>query len=556
MKEKFSLKKEATRITVVYLLFGLSWILFSDGFVHLFTMDEDTLYKINIVKGWAYVLVTAALVYYLINRYLQKISQTMDALQQKEMLLLSLLDSIPDLIFYKDIDGVYMGCNTAFEQFVGKPCAQIIGSTDLDLFPREVAESFRAMDAAMLSQKQERKNEEEVTYPDGHKVYLETLKTPYYDKEGNVLGLIGVSRDISERKAKELEILYLNNTDVLTGLYNRRYYEREKERLDQYCPLPFSVIMADLNGLKLINDSFGHPKGDAMLVETGRLLKKHSRNMGVVARIGGDEFCMLLPETDSKTAKKIIDKITAECERTAIDLDGTSIKLSISFGHGTKKTAEEDLDEIINLAEDSMRRSKLFNRNSTRSDLIASIRATLVEKSHETAEHTDRMTNMAKKIGEELNFSDHMLYELELAADLHDIGKMSVDHRILSKPEQLSDEEWAEVRKHPEAGYRIAQSTNELMSVAEYILCHHERWDGKGYPQGLSGEDIPLIARIVSIVDAYDAMTEERPYSIVKTEKEACEEICRNAGTQFDPELARIFVEKVLGHECPSLPLS
>ena len=398
MREKFSLRKEATRITAVYLLFGLSWILFSDGFVHLFTMDKDTLYKINIIKGWFYVLITAALVYYLINRYLQKISQTMGVLQQKETLLLSLLDSIPDLIFYKDIDGVYMGCNKAFEQFVGKPCARIIGSTDLDLFPRDVAESFRAMDVAMMSQKQQRKNEEEVTYPDGHKVDLETLKTPYYDKEGNVLGLIGVSRDISERKAKELEILYLNNTDVLTGLYNRRYYEKEKERLDQYCPLPFSVIMADLNGLKLINDSFGHSKGDAMLVETGRLLKKHSRNMGVVARIGGDEFCMLLPETDSKAAKKIIDKITAECERTSIDMDGTSVRLSISFGHGPKCPQKRIWTRSSICRGRHAAKQAVQPNDQERSDRLHPRH--LVE-SHETAEQYHRMTNMAKKIGEE-----------------------------------------------------------------------------------------------------------------------------------------------------------
>lgn len=556
MKGRFSFRKEATRITVVYLLFGLAWILFSDGFVHLFPVDEDTLYKINILKGWTYVFVTAGLVYYLISRYLQKISYTMDLLQQKEMLLLSLLDSIPDLIFYKDTDGVYMGCNTAFERFVGKPCSQIIGSTDKDLFYKEVADSFREMDEAMLRQKQERKNEEQVTYPDGHKVYLETLKTPYYDKEGNVLGLIGVSRDISERKNKELEILYLNNTDVLTGLYNRRYFEKEKKQLDRYCPLPYSIIMADLNGLKLINDSFGHSKGDAMLVETGKLLKKYSKDTGIVARIGGDEFCMLLPDTDAKAVGKIVKKMTEDCEQISVDMNGTSLKLSISFGHGTKKTAGEDLGAIINLAEDSMRRSKLFNRNSTRSDLMASIRATLAEKSHETAEHTERMTDLAKKIGKELNFSDHMLYELELAADLHDIGKMSVDHHILAKPGKLTEEEWAEMRKHPEAGYRIAQATNELMSIAEYILCHHERWDGKGYPQGLSEEQIPLIARIVSLVDAYDAMTEERPYSIVKTQAEACEEICRNAGTQFDPELAKLFVEKVLNGQCKTASLN
>ena len=573
MKRRFSFRKEATRITVVYLLFGLAWILFSDGFVHLFTVDEETLYKINIVKGWTYVFVTAGLVYYLISRYLQKISQTMDLLHQeievrkvaedrykslyeeyenKEVLLLSLLDSIPDLIFYKDTDGVYLGCNTAFEQFVGRPCAQIIGATDHDLFEKEVADSFREMDAAMLSQKQERKNEEKVLYPDGREVYLETLKTPYYDEAGNVLGLIGVSRDISERKGREKEILYLNNTDVLTGLYNRRYFEEAKAKFESDCPVPFSIIMADLNGLKLINDSFGHSKGDTMLIEAGKLLKKYSRSEDIVARIGGDEFCMLLPKTDADTAKSLVQKMHEDSERTSIDIAGTIIKLSISFGQGTMLATDEDLGEIINLAEDSMRRSKLFNRDSTRSDLMASIRATLLEKSHETAEHTQRMTSLAKKIGKELHFSDHLLFELELAADLHDIGKMSVDHRILAKSGKLNDEEWAEIRKHPEVGYRIAQSTSELMPIAEYILSHHERWDGSGYPQGISGEQIPLIARIISIVDAYDAMTEERPYNIVKTEKEACKEICSKAGTQFDPALVKLFVEKIMGHKCQS----
>lgn len=454
LKSSFSFRKEATRITVTYLLFGLSWILVSDGLVRMFVAGSDTLYKVNIAKGWAYVFVTAALVYFMISRYLHKISQTMDQLHQ-----------------------------------------------EIDV------------------------------------------------------------RTEAEERYKNLyeEVLYLNNTDVLTGLYNRRFYEEEINKTEDSCSLPLSIIVADLDGLKLINDSFGHPQGDTMLIETGKLLKKYTRSSDLIARIGGDEFCILLPSTDAQTVKAIIEKIREDCESTSIDIAGAPVKLSISLGFGTKENPDENLNAIFNVAEDSMRRSKLLNRNSTRSDLMSSIRATLLEKSHETAEHTARMITMAKKIGRELNFSDHLLFELELASDLHDIGKMSVDHQILAKPGKLTEEEWVQIRKHPEVGYRIARSTNELMPIAEYILCHHERWDGKGYPQGIGAEQIPLIARIVSIVDAYDAMTEERPYGKVKTEAEACAEICRNAGTQFDPALSRLFVEKVLGHEfefCCTMPSS
>ena len=448
----FSFRKEAIKITAIYLLFGFIWIVASDELVRTFVKDREILFIISVFKGLIYVLVTGALIYFLIVHYLRK-------MQKRQILLFSLLNSIPDLIFYKDPNGVYLGCNNAFEQFVGKDRSKIVGFTDHDLFDPEVAELFREMDLAMMNQKSERKNEEYVPYPDGKMVYLETLKTPYYDQGGNVLGLIGVSRDITERKSKEREIVYLSKTDVLTDLYNRRFFEEERARLDIEDHLPLSVIFADVNGLKLVNDSFGYFAGDAMLFETGRMIKTHCRKDDVVARIGGDEFCVLLPKTEGDAAREIVEHIQHSCEGFPIEIGNAMFKLSISFGYAVKSTSEEDLADIIKTAEDAMRRSKLLNRNSTRSDLMASIKATMLEKSHETAQHTDRMANLAKQIGKELNFTESLLFELELAANLHDIGKMSVSDDILLKETTLTEKEWEEIKKHPEVGYRIAQPT-------------------------------------------------------------------------------------------------
>jgi HD-GYP domain-containing protein (c-di-GMP phosphodiesterase class II) len=190
-----------------------------------------------------------------------------------------------------------------------------------------------------------------------------------------------------------------------------------------------------------------------------------------------------------------------------------------------------------------MYKRKLLERKSSHSAIISSIKSTVYARSQETEEHAERMQRLSRLVGLRLGLSEVELDELSLLAALHDIGKVGIDDNILKKPGQLTAEEWIEMKKHPEIGYRIAMASPELMSIANYILCHHERWDGKGYPQGLKGKQIPLFSRIISIIDAYDAMTEDRPYRSALTHDEALEEIKINAGTQFDPEAARIFIE-------------
>lgn len=354
--------------------------------------------------------------------------------------------------------------------------------------------------------------------------------------------------DITEKVKWDEEIRYLTTHDALTGLYNRFSFEQEKVDLEEG-PLPLSVLIADVDGLKLINDGFGYSFGDQLLQKASEIFRQACRPSDKIFRIGGDEFCILMPEAPITEARLVSSRIEEFCQTATIQVGSNPVKVSVSVGHGIRTKQEESLSAIIISAENAMRRKKLLGRKSVRSDLIASINATMLEKSHETAEHADRLVQHAKAIGEHLKLPEGALFDLELATALHDIGKMSVDERILLKKDPLTPEEWGQVRKHPEAGYRIAQATTELMPIADFILSHHERWDGNGYPRGLKGEEIPLIARIINIVDSYDAMTSQRPYGKPMLREEAITEMKRCSGTQFDPELTRIFLEEVLALE-------
>jgi len=466
--------------------------------------------------------------------------------QNKQTLLKTLIDSIPDLIFYKDSNSVYAGCNSAFEKFLGRDENALIGCTDMDLFHKEKAESFRAVDKEIIEQGKPIIIDDMSIYPDGTEVYMETIKTSYLDKQGNVLGLIGISRDVTERKKKEDEIIYLTYHDGLTGLYNRTFFDEKTIQLDIQQQLPLSVIMGDINGLKLINDAFGHSEGDKLLVEVSKILMSCVRPEDIIARIGGDEFCVLLPQTDDQVANSIVNKITSTCEQYVSRTDKETIYASISLGYATKFNAEESFNKVMKYAEEFMYRRKLLESKSLRSSIISSIKTTMYEKSHETVEHTERLADLSKKLGSILGLSDKEMVELELLSVLHDIGKIGIDSSILTKSNSLSDDEWREMKKHPEIGYRIAMAAPELKHIAEYILDHHERWDGKGYPQGLAGERIPKLSRVISVVDSYDAMTHDRVYKKAISKEMAKIEILRNAGTQFDPDIAKLFVEKVL----------
>lgn len=384
-----------------------------------------------------------------------------------------------------------------------------------------------------------------VERPDGSRLLLEIFGTPVNDAQGKPWASLVTFMDITDRKKAENELLYLSYHDHLTGLYNRRYFEQELKNLDTPENLPLSIIMFDVNGLKLVNDSFGHDLGDVLLKKSAEVIKEACRKEDIIARIGGDEFVILLPKTTAAESLQISNQIKelASNEKVA------NLEVSISYGYDTKKTENQSIIEIIANAENHMYRHKLYERSSIRSKITDLIMNTLFEKSSREAAHSNKVSRICQSIASKLDMGKDAVNKMKIAGLIHDIGKIGVDEGILNKPGSLTTEERGYIERHPEIGWRLLSSTDEFSELAKYVLSHHENWDGTGYPNGLQGEAIPLEARIISVADAYDAMTSLRSYQNKRSKEEAVKELMRCSGTQFDPEIVDVFVNQVLTDE-------
>jgi len=378
---------------------------------------------------------------------------------------------------------------------------------------------------------------------DGRESAIEDTAAPIIDNNGNTIGCVLVFRDFSDKKAKQREVEYLSYHDQLTGLYNRRYFEEELTRLDTKRNLPLSIIYGDVNGLKIINDAFGHSQGDQLIQMVAETLKAVCRADDIIARVGGDEFIILLPKTDSKELEELIVRIREQTNRITIK----NIETSVSFGWDTKNDETRTASDLVKKAEEFMYQKKILSSGSKRNGIIISILNTLLIKFPREEAHSRRVSGLCEAIGRAYHLNVDEVNELRILGQLHDIGKITIDESILNNENVLSNSEWTQIKQHPEIGYRLLGATSEFYAIADAVLAHHERWDGTGYPNGLKGEYINWKARALAIADAYGAMVSERPYKASLSKEEAIAEIKKNAGAQFDPDIARIFIEKVLG---------
>lgn len=386
-----------------------------------------------------------------------------------------------------------------------------------------------------------------------------------------------------QKQYSELELMHkqareMADTDMLTGLRNHAHFQQhlkwEVERAQRFSR-PLSLIMLDLDHFKDVNDHFGHQKGDEVLQCVGKLIRNSIRGKGYSARYGGEEFAIVLPEMKAEQAMEIADKMRRDMSVVEADVSLSSGLVGGSFGVADLPHCASESDSLIAAADAALLFAKRRGRNCVAyfCDLSdTELREGDLDKLHRRLEgaslqtirvlaeavdacddyseaSTARMAHVAVSIAERLGMDQEQADSLALATRLHDIGKVGIPGSILRKKEKLSPEELSRVQLHPEIGQSLLHEVEQIQDLIQAILYHHERWDGRGYPEQLAGEEIPVMARIVGIMDAYRAMQCDRPYRKALKPVDAVDELRKGAGTQFDPQLVEIFVELVSNGE-------
>jgi len=518
------------------------FVLLSPSFAYPQEQARDVAPSFVQEKGWILfllatiivALIVLSLVLYRKNRTLESKTSELHIFNE---LRKSFIDADDRLIYLKDENLRYIFVNKALEKFYRMDAEDIIGKDDYQLTNRKFANLRRETDLDVLLKR---------TRIVGQVIWkgriYRTNKFPILLSNGNY-GVGAYIQDISDEvrtlqeKEEQLEkIQYLSFHDPLTGLYNRYFFFEEMCRLDTERNLPISIIMGDVDGLKLTNDIFGHAAGDRLLKKVAEVLRNVCRKDDIIARIGGDEFIILLPKTSYEQAKAIMDRISKEYSKHIIK----GIKGNISLGCDTKVKRGQNLTLVMEKAELQMYANKTLQGKNGKLEEIDILIGMLHESHPKEKEHSKNVYKLCMEIGNAMALSEVELKKLVQAAFLHDIGKITMDPRILEKND-WSEEEWLELREHPITGFRILNSFSETIDLAEIILAHHERWDGSGYPKGLKGEEIPLPSRIIALAEYYDKMVVERngkhdPSSIIA-------EIQRHSGSKFDPQIVKAFLK-------------
>jgi diguanylate cyclase (GGDEF)-like protein/PAS domain S-box-containing protein len=478
------------------------------------------------------------------SRNITKLKEWEDEVARERQLFKVTLHSIGDAVITTDIENRIVILNKAAEELTGWNQEEAKGRLLHEVMITVNEKKYGLLKYPINQDHMNGKQHAEykvLVSRNGDKRIISSSEAFIRDESANILGVVIVFRDVTEEKQKEEEVMYLGYHDRLTGLYNRTYFEEALMRLDDETYMPLGIIMGDANGLKMVNDVFGHEEGDKLLKRIGEIFITICGSDDIVARVGGDEFAVILPRTSAEKTNAIISRIKQMCSIEIVD----PISPSIALGATIKTNKDKNIKDVYKLAEDRMYNNKLMESKSIRSSIISSLKKTLEERTHETEAHAQRLKELSIKMGKVMDLFDNELDELSLLAMLHDIGKIAIPDYILGKPAKLTEDEWKIMKSHCEIGYRIAVASPELAHIANLILSHHERWDGNGYPQRLKGEEIPLLSRIIAVVDAYDAMTSDRPYHAAIPSEDALRELERCSGTQFDPYIVEKFIEVI-----------
>ena len=477
------------------------------------------------------------------SSYLNKISeqkQTKEALRQSEEKFKKLFNTNPDAVALVDRKGNFLMVNPVMADNFCMTPEELNGKNFYEVMQQDLAENRIAKLQEALEQDAQLIHEDE-----REGIQFQNFIIPISISEDNRV-LQVISRDVTDQKKLQERLTELSIYDSLTKLYSRYLFEEEMKRLGdgRYCPI--AIIICDIDGLKLINDTLGHHKGDSFLIHTADMLRNAFRSSDIISRIGGDEFAILLPRCTEDCILDCKNRIHKELEE--YNKSNSEIGLSISIGYAIKFNPPVNMKKLFKKADDAMYKEKLEQNASSRSTIVQALFKALESKDYFIEDRTERLYYLVHMLGKAYGISENKINKLSLLAKFHDFGEVGISDSILFKQGPLSENEYQEMKKHCEIGQRIALFTSDLAPVADLILKHHEWWNGQGYPLGLQGEDIPIECRVMAIVDAYDSMTSERPYKNKMPQQEAIKELRRCAGTQFDPDLVELFIQVLPSH--------
>ncbi len=465
--------------------------------------------------------------------------QAMESLKDSEERFRSLADSAADAIISINQAGQVVFWNKAAERIFGYEPEDILGE-DVDLltperFRGQEHQGFKLMLASGANRPAAGTFELAGRRRDGYEMPMELSFSAASIKGQNIHTCI--VRDVTERKQIEKQLKFLSFHDSLTGLYNRGYFEEELQRLKKARLESVGLLITDVDGLKLVNDTMGHKTGDGLLTVMAGIIKDCCRQGDVVARIGGDEFGAILPNCSVETIEQACQRIREVTG--AYNAKNPELPLSLSVGWAVRPGKDMDINRLFHEADDNMYREKVRNHDVMVKNFIQALQ----KKNLTSEEQIGHLGHLMKDLAREAGVNGQALSDIELLARYHDIGNVLVADRVLLKAGHLTKPEEEEMKRHCEIGYHIAASTPYLMAVADWILKHHERWDGKGYPMGLKAEAIPLESRILALAAAYMAMRQNRPYAKAIPHAKAVEEIKKESGKQFDPKLVEKFLK-------------
>lgn len=467
--------------------------------------------------------------------------RTEEALRRSEREKALILDAMLELVVYQDAEMRVLWANRAAAASVGLSPEQLVGRRCYEVWHgRDRPCEGCPVEAALHSGEP---REGEVRSPDGRFWFIRAY--PVRDERGRVAGAVEVALEITERRRMEEELKFFTFHDALTGLYNRAYFDQEMERLEGGRYAPVSVVMWDVDGLKLVNDVLGHDAGDRVLIAAATVTRKCFRSGDVVARIGGDEFAALLPRAPRPVVEDVCRRIREAV--AAYNASGPELPLGVAVGCATGG-ADACLRDLLREADHNMYLDKLLGNRGAREAVVAAVFRKLEELDRPAAARAGRVRKLAAALARAAGLGERQTADLLLLARYHDIGRVRLGECAVSRPEgALTPEERREVERHPELGYRIALSVPELAPVADLILKHRERWDGRGYPLGLKGEEIPPECRVLAVAEAYAALVADPPAGEGLGPEEAAARLRDLAGSALDPRLVALFLERVVG---------